>query len=287
VSQGPVPLRLSLEWGELAALAWPRPGATHALCLHGWMDNAASFEPLAPHLECLDLVALEFAGHGHSDHRPSGTQYYFSDYMFEVDAALDALGWETCTLIGHSLGGAVACNFAVAAPERVERLVLLDGVGVIAEPAEAAAARLARSLKSVRRSKVHRRVLPDPEAGARLRRQNNPMAFDSALALTRRALQGQAGALRWRTDPRIMWTSPLLPTEPQALELLRAVTCPTLVITTPVLAGYLGAHLDARLGSLAEGRHAVVEGGHHVHMDDPASVAPLVLDFLKTDGAIQ
>ena len=129
--------------------------------------------------------------------------------------------------------------------------------------------------------------MANAEAGARLRRQNNPMTFDSALALTRRALQGEEGELRWRTDPRIMWTSPLLPTEAQALELLRAVTCPTLVITTPVLAGYLGAHLHSRLASLAEGRHALVEGGHHVHLDDPATIAPIVLDFLKSDGALR
>ena len=69
------------------------------------MDNAASFTPLAAELGELDLVALELAGHGHSDHRPHGTHYYFSDYVFDVDAALEALACGTPVIASPQSGG--------------------------------------------------------------------------------------------------------------------------------------------------------------------------------------
>ena len=62
-------IRLDTTQGALAGLAWRREGAPRVLCLHGWLDNAASFVPLAPLLDRLDVVALDLPGHGHSEHR--------------------------------------------------------------------------------------------------------------------------------------------------------------------------------------------------------------------------
>ncbi|MEJ2535236.1 MAG: alpha/beta fold hydrolase, partial [Gammaproteobacteria bacterium] len=204
----PRELRLPLGWGELAALAWHRPGRPRVLCLHGWMDNAASFVPLAEQLTGCDLVALENAGHGHSDHRPAGARYHFHDYVFDLDAALDALAWERATLVGHSLGSGVAATLACAAPERVERLVMLDGMGVMSEPADRLPDRLRRSLRSVRRPRQHRRVFERVGDAARVRQSAMPMADRSARLLAERALQECAGGWRWRTDARAMWESP-------------------------------------------------------------------------------
>jgi pimeloyl-ACP methyl ester carboxylesterase len=65
--------------GRLAGLAWRCPDAPRVLALHGWLDNAASFIPLA--LPKLDLVALDLPGHGHSVHRHPSARYHFVDYL--------------------------------------------------------------------------------------------------------------------------------------------------------------------------------------------------------------
>ena len=76
---------IRLPWGMLKGLHWARPGAPKVMCLHGWLDNAASFVPLAPYLKDFDLLAIDLAGHGLSSHRPENSRYYFTDYVFDLD----------------------------------------------------------------------------------------------------------------------------------------------------------------------------------------------------------
>jgi pimeloyl-ACP methyl ester carboxylesterase len=280
MNAAPAELRIETDWGALSALAWSKPGAPKALCLHGWMDNAASFAPLAPHLDGLDLVALDFAGHGHSDHRPVGAHYFFHDYLFDLDAVLDSLGWDSCLLIGHSLGAAVASSFAAAAPDRVESLLMVDGLGVISEPADLLVGRLRKSMESVRLGKQHRRVYTSLEEAALQRQANNPMSIDSARLLVQRAMRENAEGFRWITDPRLLWKSPMLPTEEQAQAILAGIACPALILTTATLQAWAGDYLAHRVAAVAGCRHLVIEGEHHVHMDDPATVAAIINEFL-------
>ena len=60
---------------RLTAKAWGDPAGTPTLALHGWLDNANTFDRLAPTLPELDLIAMDFAGHGFSSHRPDGVHY--------------------------------------------------------------------------------------------------------------------------------------------------------------------------------------------------------------------
>ncbi len=108
-------IRLDVARGALAALRGGSPGGPRLLCLHGWLDNAASFLPLAPFLQDFDLVSLDLPGHGGSAHRPPGCDYVFVDWIHDVLDALDALGWERARLLGHSRGGAIARLVAAAA----------------------------------------------------------------------------------------------------------------------------------------------------------------------------
>ncbi|MFW5926442.1 MAG: alpha/beta fold hydrolase [Wenzhouxiangella sp.] len=121
--------------GSIAGLHRPGGGA-RVLALHGWLDNANSFRALVEVLEDCDLVAIDFPGHGHSQPRPPGTRYHFDDYVFDVVAVLDDLGWPRCHLLGHSLGGAVASVVAGAAPDQVRSVTLIEGLGPLSLPAD-------------------------------------------------------------------------------------------------------------------------------------------------------
>ncbi|WP_290890037.1 alpha/beta fold hydrolase, partial [Arenimonas sp.] len=125
-------IRLESPRGELAALRGGTAGGPRLLCLHGWLDNAASFLPLAPDLADFDLVALDLPGHGASAHRAPGHDYAFADWIHDVLDALDGLGWDRADLLGHSMGGAIACAVAAAAPARVRRLALVEALGPVA-----------------------------------------------------------------------------------------------------------------------------------------------------------
>ena len=281
----PTQRRLDVGWGRLGALAWNEAAPTRALCLHGWMDNAASFNPLANHLADTHLVALDYAGHGQSDHRPPGANYYLHDYVFDVDAVLDTLGWDDCALIGHSLGTGVASAFAAAAPERVRCLVMLDGLGILSEPADRSAARLKRSLASVRQPAKHTRRYDSVEDAARTRQRRGDMSLASATLLAARALEAHDGQYRWRTDPGIRWESPYWGSEGAAEDLLAALECPVLAYTTPMLADYLGERLPNRLARIGDLRHHALDAGHHFHMDEPGPHADTIQAFLNDYGA--
>ncbi len=280
----PQELGIDVDWGSLSALTWRNPGAPRTLCLHGWLDNAASFTPLARYLDRLDLVALEFAGHGHSGHRPRGAWYYLSDYVFDIDASLDALGWDDCTIIGHSMGASVACVYAAAEPERVKALVMIDAAGPVTESETKAASRIRKSIKSVREPRQHKRVYADLEGAARARQANMSMSDRAARLLAERALRRNGDGYRWRTDHRLMWTSPFLLTEAQSREIMGNLACPVMVLVTPVLRENLGAIVDQRIELVPRHRVVDIDGGHHVHMDDPGTVAPHIIEFLSATG---
>ncbi|MER2604098.1 MAG: alpha/beta fold hydrolase, partial [Candidatus Competibacter phosphatis] len=122
-------LELKTPYLRLAARAWGPLDGVPVLALHGWLDNAASFDALAPLLPNTRLVALDLTGHGRSEHRPPGIHYHFVDFIPDVVAAADALGWDRFALLGHSLGGGIASFVAATLPERIDRVAMIEGLG--------------------------------------------------------------------------------------------------------------------------------------------------------------
>jgi pimeloyl-ACP methyl ester carboxylesterase len=276
------PVNIRLPWGTLEGLHWSRPGAPKILCLHGWLDNAASFVPLSPFLKDFDLLALDLAGHGFSSHRPDTNRYYLTENLYDVDAALDVLGWETCHIIGHSMGGGVASAFAAALPERVERLVLLDAVGILAQPADQAAKQLRLSVKSVRKNPSILRPYESVEEAMRARQTNSSLSDEAARLLCERSLEHTGDYYQWRTDPRLNWRSPQWFTNDQVLNLLANIRAATLVITSPAVIEYLGEDmLHKRLAAIADCQHVTDDGHHHFHMEQPEHIGIRITDFLQ------
>jgi len=217
------PVNIHLPWGALEGLHWARPGAPKILCLHGWLDNAASFVPLAPYLADFDLLALDFAGHGFSSHRPEASRYYFTDNQFDIDAAMDELGWEQCHLIGHSMGGGVASCFAAAMPERVNRLVLLDSLGLLTLPASQVAQQLRLSMISVRKARSFLRPYESVEEAMLARQKKSPLSDDAARLLCERSLEHTGDYYQWRNGARLNWRSPRLSRDEQSRGMLAAI----------------------------------------------------------------
>lgn len=267
---------------RLAARATGAADGPRVLCLHGWLDNAASFEPLAARLPGFRIVALDLPGHGYSAHREPGNTYAFIDAVAAVAAARDALGWERCVLLGHSLGAGIAASLAGAQPSRADALVLLEGTGPLSEAPELAAERLGRALDE-QREKLGRRapVYRDAEVAAtRLAASISKISIEAARILCTRGLVEVEGGVTWRSDPQVRWQSRVRLVEAQVLSLLRAITCPTLFVRAEQSYFADGPTLEARLAAIANLRAASLPGGHHVHLENPDAVAHLVGEFL-------
>ncbi len=280
----PEELIVSAEHPKLAGLAFGPKTGKPVLALHGWLDNAASFLPLTELLQPgLRFVALDLPGHGKSEHRSPDASYPFTDWVRDVFRAADALGWQRFSLVGHSLGAAVASMAAGTFPERIDALALLEGIGPLTAPAEEAGERLAVHLAASVRLKTKRLPLYKTEAEAlRARAEAGDFADPkSILPVVRRGLKTVDGHLTWSSDPRLKLPSALRLTEPQALAFLKRIRCQTMIVRAEK--GLLAS--DSVL--FERFRQAIEDcalhelpGGHHLHLDDPAPVAALLNRFL-------
>jgi pimeloyl-ACP methyl ester carboxylesterase len=276
------PVNIPLAGGTLEGLRWSRPGAPRVLCLHGWLDNAASFVPLAPYLSDFDLLALDFAGHGFSAHRPETSRYYYTENLYDVHAALDFLDWDQCHIIGHSMGGGIASNFAAALPERVSRLVMLDAVGNLTLPPDQTAQQLRLSMKSISKSRSFLRPYESVEEAMLVRQKNSPLSDEAARLLCERSLEHAGDFYQWRSDARLSWRSPHLLGDAQAINLLASIRAPTLAITSPAVSKYIGADMvQKRLSAITDCKRVKVDGHHHFHMEQAQHVGALITDFLN------
>lgn len=270
-----------LPFGQLRGLRGGTPGGRRVLALHGWLDNAASFVPLAAQLPDLDLVLLDLPGHGHSASLPPGAEYTLSGAIGNVLAVADALGWARFTLLGHSMGAGIASMVAAAAPERIEALVAIEALGGLSEAEGATATRLRDAVASARAlGERPLRVFPSVETAMRARMMANQLDEASARLLVERGVQTVAEGYSWRSDQRLTLPTAVRMTEAQIANLVAAIACPTQVIyATPAQAYFPEPLRSARAALLRAGRLATLDGIHHLHMQHPEAVAAIVRDF--------
>jgi len=277
-------LDLALPHLRLAACAWGDPALPPLLALHGWLDNAASFDRLAP-LLCarFHVVALDLPGHGRSGWRPAGVWYHYVDYLSDVLAAASALGWQRFSLLGHSLGGTIASVLGASRPQRVDSLFLIEALGPITSAADQALAQLQRALDQRDAfEEKSLRVFPDTATAVAARRQANGLSDAAAQALVARGIKAVPGGYSWSSDPRLTLASPLRYTEEQILALLRGIQAPTLAILAEPEPPYLPRDMMQRRTNEVPGiRVRRIAGTHHLHLEEPAPVAAAILDFAR------
>lgn len=280
----PKELELTLPHLTLAALAWGDPVSPPLLALHGWLDNAASFATLAPRLaKHFYVVAVDLPGHGRSQHRPAGTWYHYLDYGDEVQAAAAALGWKRFTLLGHSLGGAVACVFAAVYPAQVERLILIESLGPLTAAPEQALDHLRRGFGQ--REVFHNkslRVFATVKEAVEARVAATGLSAEAARLVVERGVRYVDRGWSWSSDPRLTVASPLRFVEAQIQTMLSGIEAPSLVVFGETETSYLPrALMDARAACMRDLRVLRLPGQHHLHLEDPAPVAQAMLEFCR------
>lgn len=271
-------VRLSLPHIELAAHLYGPEEGLPVLALHGWLDNAASFARLAPKLEGLRIVALDFAGHGHSEHRAAGAGYALWDYAYDVLQVAEQFGWQRFSILGHSMGAITAVLLAGAMPERIARLALIDGLVPYTGEAEQAPEKLGEALRARQKLTDKRKPVYAEVARAVEARMKGVGAVsrEAAELLAQRGLMPVSGGYTWRTDSRLTLPSPLRLSWAHAQAFVHALQCPVSLVLAEQ--GMMSAQpaVQALLQHVPFEVHRL-PGGHHLHLDDEAG-AQLVAD---------
>ena len=305
-------IRIPLGRLTLAAKAWGDPADPPLLALHGWLDNAGSFDRLAPLLEGRYFIALDLAGHGRSDHRASGNWYPYVDFLDELREVIDVLGWSSVDLLGHSLGATLASVFAAAFPARVRRLLLIEGLGPISIAVD-------KTLEQMRRALLSRasftgdnlRVFANLDAAIEARRRTGNLSPEAARCIVERGVRavgserdgssdqsqtaesaGSDGAssldwdkalnyLSWSSDPQLTLPGPSRLTEEQIASILPGIEAPTLLVLAEPEAPYLSrAVMQTRIARVEDIEVVRLPGTHHLHLEDAPAVASTIRAFL-------
>lgn len=270
----PVIQRFDAGGVELSAKRWGVPGGHPVLALHGWLDNAASFDFLAPLLPACDLVCLDCAGHGKSGRRNYLGAYNIWQDVGELFAIADQLGWTSFSLLGHSRGAMICLLAAGTFPARISHLCLLEGgIPRIAAPAEAPEI-LAEAIRTVRIAAVRRPGCYADFAAAVAARVNGifPLAEADAEVLARHGVTETSAGFLWSYDPKLLAGSEVRLSLDQLMAFRARITAETLVVIAeegmvlpePVAVDLLCTRSDWQVVHLPGGHH------HHMHEQAPA-----------------
>lgn len=260
---------------SLSAQVWGDPDAPPLLALHGWLDNAASFARLAPLLAArFRVIALDLAGHGHSDHLPAGATYHYLGYVQSVLAAAESLQLSRYSLLGHSLGAGIAALAAAAAAERIERLWLIEGLGPLGDDGSRTLQRFRDALAPHAESRRPLRLFQSLEQAVDARCLASGMPAELARPIVQRGLVQSDRGWRWRSDPRLTRPTPVRLAETQIHALMRGIAAPTRLLLAQPAAPYLSpASMAARADCVDDIRLSHMDGGHHLHLEHPQAVA--------------
>jgi pimeloyl-ACP methyl ester carboxylesterase len=276
------------QWGQ------PQPGVAPLVMVHGWMDVAASFQFVVDALKQeRHVIAPDWRGFGLTN--GGGTDgFWLPDYLADLDFLLDHLAPEQpVDLVGHSMGGNVAMSYAGIRPERIRRLVNLEGFGMPATRPAQAPGRYAKwmdELKSLHRGEMALKTYDSVDGVAqRLVKTNPRLSADKAQWL----------AAHWAApDAQGQWTilgeaghklvSAQLYRADEILEIHRRITAPVLAVEA---SDNSMAHWFKGSYTLDEYRERlkvvpnvtlghVPDAGHMLHHDQPQLLAAMIESFL-------
>ena len=277
-----------LLWGQ------PGPGKVPLVMLHGWMDVAASYQFIVDAFaQDHYVVAPDWRGYGLTQ-SPDADNYWFPDYLADLDFLIDHYSpGAPVHLVGHSMGGNVAMLYSGVRPERIRRLVNLEGFGMPLTRASQAPRRYVRwmdELKAFHRGEMAlKRYESLAGVASRLMKTNARLGQDKADWLAQHwAKPDPDGMWRILGDPAHKISNAQLYRVDEVLEIYKSITAPALCVessddslTQWWKGKYTLAEYHERLKAVPDVRRAVVQdAGHMVHHDQPGQLAALLEAFL-------
>ena len=286
----PIELELTLPQGIMAGQYW-RIGTvnkTSPVCvaLHGWLDNCASFAVMAQYLNellleqraGLQLYCIDFAGHGHSFHRPPGVNYNIWDYAIDILHLTQQLDLKKFLLLGHSMGAGIAPLIAAIVPKQVTGLVLIEGLGPLTGESDTAVLQLIRWWEREQQGVHPARLYHSLTQAVEIRMRGRwPLTRKSAELLVKRSIRECDGGFCWRSDRRLTLPSSLYLQELQVEHFLQAVEAPVdLVMASEGLIANHTLWLH-RADKVDDIKIHQLEGSHHLHLDTAAQYCSLLI----------
>jgi pimeloyl-ACP methyl ester carboxylesterase len=222
------------EWGN------PQSALPPLVLAHGWMDVAASWQFMVDafspdFFQQRRILAADWRGYGLTQ-GPAFDSYWLPDYLGDLDELLNQLcPGQPIDLVGHSMGGNVVMMYAGARPDRIGRLVNLEGFGMATTRPSQAPGRLGQwlnELQALKKGELNLKPYPDAASVAqRLMKTNKRLSPDKAAWLATQWAQPNAqGEWRILGDAAHKVVNPYLFRLDEVLEIYKRITAPTLMV---------------------------------------------------------
>lgn len=283
-------ITIPVPWGQISGKQVGNSNNHPVLCIHGWLDNCNTFKPLIPLLPKENFyVSIDLPGHGFSSKFPEGMYYCMYSYIDVVERARNYFKWQNFSLIGHSLGGNVACFYSSTFPEYVEKLIILDSFGLYPYKITSSRDLLRKSIRQ------HHSITSDVKeytyeaALTRLLAGNKNLTRTSAEILLERGLRKcENGKFIFSRDIRHNFRNPVYISKVEAKHYLQEITAEVLHVVAD----------DGLMSKIPDGENLKeetpvffsscqfrewkdVSGNHHVHLNNPHKVCDHVTSFLR------
>ena len=222
--------RLNLHYVE-----WGRDGADPVLLVHGFRDHCRSWDFVARALESnYHIFAVDLRGHGDSDWNNSGT-YCLDDHIYDLHTFIDRLGLTDLSIISHSMGGAVSLSLAGLFPNRIKRLIAIEGMWELERPIKQVKDDerfhgWIRQLDSLsKRAPVAMRSLEAAEC--KFKARHSRLSSELIHHLTSHAVRRNVdGTLTWKHDPSVQARASGHYDRAAIIALWQRITCPVLLV---------------------------------------------------------
>ncbi|QIR14377.1 alpha/beta hydrolase [Shewanella aestuarii] len=290
-------LILPLAHIRIAAMRYGDENKPIILACHGWLDNLNSFLPLAELFLASDLVnhyqliTFDWPGHGFSEHRPGTYPLHFIDYVYDLDAVVEYLTHDNnlpITLLGHSLGGLVAAAYNASFVNRIEKLILIEALSPINEPAEFTKTRLQDGIKQHRLFNAKKQQSPafqdrgyaNLDVIIKARQQLTGLDEIWCRMISQRNVQLVNQRFYWRSDPRLKLDSLYRMTFEQVDALMSQSDTSTLLVLGEQGFKQLKLMLEHTDKWFSRITISHLEGDHHVHMGNAGALLQQIRAFI-------
>ncbi|KAK6618480.1 hypothetical protein RUM43_013673 [Polyplax serrata] len=285
-------VKIPLPYGHISGKWWGSKNQRPILCLHGWLDNANSFDTLIPLLPPeYSYLAVDLPGHGYSSHFPRGLFYRINDVVAVIRRIQQYYNWPKISLLSHSFGASISFLYASYFPKEVDFFVGLDMLKPLSWNPE----------KHFKQSsqKINQMIkydLLNPEASPaydkaqflerNVKNSNGSLTLESAEILFSRATKDVGGLYTLRRDIKVKtFLYPVL-TQKQHMELAGMISCNVLFLKADKSPFYDVQsnvedviYLIKKNGKLVE--YHILPGTHHFHLNTPEVPAPVISSFIK------
>ncbi|XP_028041894.1 probable serine hydrolase [Bombyx mandarina] len=287
-------IEIPVQWGRLSAKLWGTDQRRPILALHGWQDNAGTWDPIAPMLcKNRSILALDFPGHGHSSWIPPGMQYYSWELPRLIMYLKNYFKWDKVSLLCHSMGSIAGMRYASVCPDDVDIYIAIDSLIYDDYDLHLVVDKYPKILEKSLFAQTRLEEEPPSYTLEEITKlwhlgTTKSVALESVQHLLKR---GAKESKRYPNkyyisrDARLKYTL-FNPESKKFVEaLIKRLKAPTLYIKA-IDSPYASDAFSVEMREIIETNNDKFEchfipGTHHVHLNSPETVAPLIQSFLK------